>query len=113
MVAKWVSDSRGAFTIVHFAHLVKASPGLQGAGIGRVRVANIEMKGRRHRLPLGRSPARLDDATLDAKGCVHDLSILGPPLLFSQFLRSEGSLGKLDELAWVFHGDERGHRWEA
>lgn len=113
MVAKGVSDGRGAFFIIHFTHLVEAhSPGLQGAGIRRVHVANIEMEARGHCLPLARRPAGLDDATLNAKGCVHGLSVVGRPPLLSQFLGSEGCLGERDELVWVLHGDERGHRRE-
>src|SRR5436309_15211856 len=110
VVSKWVLYRCGTFIVVHFTHLVKTySPSPQGAVIGRIHVANIEMEGCRHCLPLARSPAALDNATLDAKGYVHDLSVVSRPPLLSQFLRSKGRPSKLGELAWVLHGDERGH----
>src|SRR3989442_6396315 len=111
MVAKWVSDSCGTFIIVHFTHLVKAySPGLQGAGIGRDHVANIEMECRRHCLPLARGPAGLDNATLDAKSCAHDLSIGRRPTILSHFLRSAGCASILGLLTSVFDVNDNSQR---
>src|SRR5207245_10809436 len=99
MIAARVPHRTGPFVVFHLLDAVEAHPSrLESAVVRPVHIPHVEVDLCGHRLPLGGGSARLDDASLDAKGGVDDFSSRVFPTLLFHFLRPKSTLDERDEL---------------